>query len=61
MSRRGLSEIFPIVNADVGPTWTFLGFVVLGIAGITFSVRFTPETKGKTLERLEKNFRTEYA
>ena len=55
-----ISLFFPILNAAVGPTWTFLVFVVLGIAAITFSSIFVPETKGQTLEELEKGFRTRY-
>ncbi len=56
-----ISLMFPILTAGIGPTKTFLVFVVLGIAAITFSTRFVPETKDRTLEGLEKGFRTEYA
>ena len=56
-----ISLLFPIVTAAAGPTWTFLGFVVLGVAAIMFSTRYVPETKDYTLEGLEQNFRTKYA
>jgi MFS transporter, SP family, major inositol transporter len=56
-----ISLLFPIVTASVGATWTFLGFVVLGVAAIAFSTKFVPETKDHTLEGLEQSFRTRYA
>lgn len=52
-----ISLLFPVVNAAAGPTWTFLAFVVLGIAAIVFSTTQVPETKGHSLEELEDRFR----
>ncbi|MGH3488728.1 MAG: sugar porter family MFS transporter [Actinopolymorphaceae bacterium] len=56
-----ISLSFPILTAGLGPTWTFALFVVLGVAAISFSTRFVPETKDHTLEGLEQSFRSRYA
>ncbi|GAA5028958.1 sugar porter family MFS transporter [Actinopolymorpha pittospori] len=53
--------LFPILTASIGPTPTFLVFVVLGVAAIGFSTTTVPETKGHTLEGLERGFRSRYA
>lgn len=39
----------------LGPSWTFIVYLVISIAGIYFVDRFIPETKGISLEQIEKN------
>lgn len=56
-----ISLLFPVVNAAVGPTWTFLGFVVLGVGAVAFVTKSVPETRGHSLEALEKEFRVRYS
>ncbi|MCM3652284.1 sugar porter family MFS transporter [Metabacillus litoralis] len=48
---------FPILLDKIGLSTTFFIFVVLGIGALTFVKKFLPETKGFTLEQLERNFR----
>lgn len=36
---------------------TFFAFAAIGIAGGIFAVLFAPETRGKTLEQIEKLFK----
>ncbi|MBE7122970.1 sugar porter family MFS transporter [Bacillus cereus] len=49
---------FPILLNAVGLSTTFFIFTVLGIGAITFVNKFLPETKGKSLEQLESEFRS---
>lgn len=49
---------FPVLLDQVGLSTTFFVFVALGIAAITFVMKYLPETKGLTLEQLEHYFRT---
>ncbi|HEO8422355.1 MAG: sugar porter family MFS transporter [Niallia sp.] len=49
--------VFPILLDKIGLSNSFFLFAVLGIFAITFVSKFLPETKGKTLERLEQYFR----
>jgi MFS transporter, SP family, major inositol transporter len=48
---------FPLLNAAVGATPTFGIFVLINIASIFFVAKFVPETRGRTLEELENDFR----
>lgn len=45
--------LFPTELAAWGPAGTFLGYGLLGAAGLLFVLVLAPETKGKTLEELE--------
>ncbi|MGX4693136.1 hypothetical protein [Streptomyces sp. JNUCC 63] len=45
------------MNAAVGPTWTFLVFVMPGVVAIAFSTTQVPETEGHSLEEPEDRFR----
>jgi sugar porter (SP) family MFS transporter len=45
--------LFPTELANWGPAGTFLGYGLLGAAGLIFVLMLAPETKGKTLEELE--------
>jgi len=46
--------LFPTELATWGPAGAFLAYGLLGAAGLIFIVMLAPETKGKTLEELEK-------
>jgi major inositol transporter-like SP family MFS transporter len=48
---------FPILAASVGPTVTFGLFVLINLAATFFIFRSVPETRGRTLEELEDDFR----
>lgn len=46
--------LFPTELATWGPAGTFLAYGLLSAAGLVFIVMLAPETKGKTLEELER-------
>jgi sugar porter (SP) family MFS transporter len=46
--------LFPKELATWGPAGTFLAYGLLAAAGLAFIVMLAPETKGKTLEELER-------
>ncbi|WP_342042413.1 sugar porter family MFS transporter [Bacillus sp. OTU2372] len=48
---------FPILLSAVGLSITFFIFAVCGIAAIIFVNKILPETRGKSLEQLESDFR----
>ena len=50
----GVTLIFPSELAILGPSRTFLCFGVIAAAGLVFVLLLAPETKGKTLEELER-------
>jgi len=52
-----ISFVFPLLREAFGPTWTFGLFVLINIASVVFVTRFVPETRGRTLEELEDDFR----
>lgn len=49
--------LFPVLMAGIGLSTTFFVFVGLGILAILFVKKYLPETKGRTLEQLEEDFR----
>ncbi|WP_408009104.1 sugar porter family MFS transporter [Pseudalkalibacillus sp. A8] len=53
----GISFVFPILLAGIGLSFTFFIFAALGVLAIAFVIKFLPETKGKTLEEIESNFK----
>ena len=53
-----ISFIFPILVAAAGPTLTFAVFAVINVCSILFVKKFVPETRGRSLEELEDDFRT---
>jgi major inositol transporter-like SP family MFS transporter len=53
-----ISFAFPILAKSAGPTFTFGLFVLINIAALFFVIKFVPETRGRTLEELEDDFRT---
>ncbi|MFP7492180.1 sugar porter family MFS transporter [Terribacillus saccharophilus] len=57
MTNFTISLTFPVLLSAIGLSSTFLIFVVLGIGAILFIQKFLPETKDRTLEELEQDFR----
>lgn len=49
-----LTYTFPMLNAGLGAAGTFLLYGIICIAGLLFIIRCVPETKGKTLEEIER-------
>lgn len=49
--------LFPILLAGIGLAITFFVFVALGILAIGFIYKYMPETRGLTLEEVERNAR----
>jgi major inositol transporter-like SP family MFS transporter len=49
---------FPVLVNLIGIPGTFFIFVALGIAGLVFLKVYMPETKAKSLEELEEEFKT---
>ncbi|HMG32910.1 MAG TPA: sugar porter family MFS transporter [Blastocatellia bacterium] len=44
----------PLLEA-IGPSWTYLLYALLALAAFAFSYYLVPETKGRTLEQIEKS------
>jgi sugar porter (SP) family MFS transporter len=49
-----LTYTFPILNAKLGPAGTFWLYAAICVLGFIFIWRKLPETKGKTLEQIER-------
>lgn len=49
-----VSLLFLDLMGSLGITWTFALFALVGLLSLFFVFRFVPETKGKSLEELEK-------
>jgi len=54
-----ISFAFPIVNAALGSTGTFSLFVAVNLISLFFVFKAVPETKGRSLEDIETDFRTQ--
>ena len=52
-----ISFLFPLVNGALGSTGTFGIFVLVNLVSIAFVAKFVPETRGRSLEELEDDFR----
>jgi major inositol transporter-like SP family MFS transporter len=52
-----ISFVFPPLVAAVGPTITFGLFVLINLGSLAFVVKYCPETRGRTLEEIEDDFR----
>jgi major inositol transporter-like SP family MFS transporter len=53
-----ISLVFPSLVDALGATGTFSIFVLINLCSIYFVARFVPETRGRTLEELEDEFRS---
>jgi MFS transporter, SP family, xylose:H+ symportor len=51
-----LTYTFPSLNGMLGPAMTFWLYAAICAGGVVFILRYVPETKGKTLERIEEEF-----
>ena len=49
-----VQQVFPWELTTLGPAVTFLIFGIFAMLAFVFTVRFIPETKGKSLEELEE-------
>ncbi len=49
-----LTYTFPLLNRALGPAWTFWLYAAICAAGFVFIFLRVPETKGKTLEAIER-------
>jgi major inositol transporter-like SP family MFS transporter len=52
-----ISYVFPYMVSGLGSTWTFAVFGLINVGSIIFCVKYAPETRGRTLEELEDDFR----
>ncbi|MFP7485475.1 sugar porter family MFS transporter [Priestia filamentosa] len=50
---------FPVLLRGVGISATFFVFAVFGIIGLIMIAKFLPETRGLSLEQIERNFKRE--
>ena len=53
-----ISFAFPPLVATLGATLTFGLFAVVNVGSLFFVKKFAPETRGRSLEELEDDFRT---
>ena len=53
-----ISFVFPLLVGALGATLTFGLFTLVNACSFWFVWRFCPETRGRTLEELEDDFRT---
>jgi MFS transporter, SP family, arabinose:H+ symporter len=49
-----VSQTFPVMLSTIGSGFTFLAFGVFAIFAFFFTLKAVPETKGKSLEDIEK-------
>ena len=47
---------FPVLLEHIGEAYTFWMFGLVGIFSLWFTFRYIPETKGRSLEQIEKNW-----
>ena len=49
-----LAQVFPIMNRHLGAAGSFWIFGVICLAGFLYILKFLPETRGKSLEQIER-------
>jgi len=54
-----ISFVFPQIVEGIGSTWTFALFAAVNAVSLWFVLHAVPETKGRSLETLENDFRTQ--
>lgn len=60
LANAAVAQFFPSVVSGLGIANTFFLFAGLGVLALIFIYFFVPETRNKTLEDLEAEFRTKY-
>ena len=60
MTTFSITLTFPLLLEHIGLSMSFLTFAAIGVAGGVFVILFAPETQGKTLEQLEKQFKEHF-
>ena len=50
-------QTFPIALSAVGAGPVFLGYAVIAVAALLFVRTYVPETKGRSLEQIERSAR----
>jgi major inositol transporter-like SP family MFS transporter len=53
-----ISYVFPYMITNLGSSGTFWVFAAINVISLLFCIKFAPETRGRTLEELEDEFRT---
>src|SRR5260370_9609407 len=53
-----ISYVFPYMITNLGSSGTFTVFAAINLISLIFCIRFAPETRGRTLEELEDEFRS---
>jgi SP family arabinose:H+ symporter-like MFS transporter len=51
-----VSQFFPMLLQSIGSAYTFWIFMAMSVLAFLFVWRVVPETKGKTLEEIEKTW-----
>ena len=51
-----VSQTFPMLLSSIGSSYTFWIFMVMSVLAFFFVKKLVPETKGKSLEEIEKYF-----
>jgi MFS transporter, SP family, arabinose:H+ symporter len=52
-----VSQTFPLLKEGIGPSNTFFCYAAGCFLGLVFAVGMVPETKGRTLEEIQKSWR----
>ena len=52
-----VSETFPWLRSSIGPAWTFWTYALCSFLGLAFIIFMVPETKGRSLEEIEKSWK----
>lgn len=52
-----IGSAFPYFLFTFGLSFTFYMFAAVGLLGLAFVFKFVPETKGRSLEQIEHDFR----
>lgn len=53
-----ISFVFPLLVGALGSTFTFGLFAIVNACSLAFMIKFCPETRGRSLEELEDDFRS---